>query len=103
MKLQFAIFAVLVAFLFIGCSPKYTDEQIKACNSSDDCIMVPVIQTASDCCSCSEDMAINKNFVKYWYNKQQYKACGKIQCPFCMLNKVTRAVCENSVCMAKSD
>ncbi|MFC1691031.1 hypothetical protein ACFL0W_02510 [Nanoarchaeota archaeon] len=82
---------VLASLFLISCQKDYTIDEMKACSSDDDCIVVE----GRGCCGC--DTVINKNYEDYWYDRSPVSCPGRL-CKVCQ--PIPEAgKCENNLCI----
>jgi hypothetical protein len=87
---------IIIPVLLTGCFKELPLQEVRACNSSDDCIIV----NGGGCCKC--DISINKGYEDYWEIKlEQPVDCHNVVCNPCYGGE-QEAVCMNNQCSAKA-
>ena len=95
--------ALIALLLFLtACSVKQNVslEEMKSCNTKEDCVVVDCGCSCSGCGGFSYDDAVNKEYEKSWYLANNCEKTADKKCPeVCCL--AAELVCENNQCMVK--
>lgn len=83
---------MVLPVLLTGCFEKIPLSEVKACESNEECIMVP----GGGCCNCK--ISINSEYEGYWEKwLEQPIDCHLVDCIPCYDGE-QEAVCENNQC-----